>query len=168
MTHSILLLLSLMLSAMLFSQTFSGKIIGVKDGDTVVILFENKPQTIRLAHVDCPEKKQPFGDRAKRYTSNFCFGKTVKVVLAGKPDRNGRWIAEIFRNNQNLGKQLVRQGLAWHFKKYSGDDAYAELERTARARKTGLWAEAQPIAPWDWRKYPDLRKPQVKVLRKSA
>lgn len=158
----------IIISNFIISQTYTAKVVGVKDGDTVVILWENKPQTVRLAHVDCPEKNQPFGAKAKIFVSDFCFGKTVQIVIAGKPDRNGRWIAEIFYNNQNLGKELVRKGLAWHFKKYSKNLTYAELERTAGKKKAGLWSDPHPVAPWDWRKYPDLRKPAVKRLRKSA
>lgn len=136
----------------LFSQTFTGKVIGVKDGDTVVLLIDGKLQTIRLAHIDCPEKNQPFGYKAKQFVSDFCFGKEVEAVIAGKPDRNGRWIAEIFYKNQNLNKELVRNGMAWHFKRYSNNSVYAELEIAARKKKIGLWQDVNAIEPWNWRK----------------
>ena len=102
-----------------FSQKISAKVVGVKDGDTFVVLHEQRQITVRLEHIDAPEKNQPFGTKAKQFASDFCFGKTVVVIGNGKKDRNGRWIGEIFYNNQNLGKELVRNGLAWHFKKYS-------------------------------------------------
>lgn len=135
-----------------YSQIYQAKIIGVKDGDTVEILYENKNKTVRLAHIDAPEKNQPYGKKAKQTLSDFCFGKEVKIVIAGKPDRYGRWIAELFYKNQNLNKALVRKGLAWHFTKYSKSENYADLERIARKKKEGLWQDAHPIAPWDWRK----------------
>lgn len=139
-------------SQLFFPQTFTGKVIGVKDGDTVEVLFADyKSQIIRLAHIDCPEKNQPFGAKAKKFVSDFCFSKQVTVVIAGKPDRNGRWIAEVFYRNQNLGKELVRNGLAWHFKKYSHNQNYAELERIARKKRMGLWHEENPVEPWKWR-----------------
>ncbi|QFG54441.1 thermonuclease family protein [Chryseobacterium sp.] len=72
--------------------------------------------------------------------------------MAGKPDRNGRWIAEIFSQNQNINKELVRNGLAWHYKQYSKNDNYAALERIARQKKTGLGKDQGPTAPWQWRK----------------
>ncbi|MDO5617066.1 MAG: thermonuclease family protein [Cruoricaptor ignavus] len=153
-----LLVVALWFCGNIFCQTYTAKIIKVKDGDTVDILYKGKSQTIRLAHIDCPEKNQPFGKKAKQYTSDFCFGKTVKVAIAGKPDRYGRWIAEIFYNNQNLNKNLVRNGLAWHFKKYSKNDNYANLEQIARKRKIGLWQESHPIEPWNWRKYKRKQK----------
>ena len=54
--------------------------------------------------------------------------------------------------NQNLGKELVRNGLAWHFKRYSKSENYADLEAAARKKKIGLWRDKDPIAPWNWRK----------------
>ncbi len=148
----------LCVSSFALAQNISAKIIGIKDGDTVEILFEGKPSTVRLAHIDCPEKKQPFGMKAKQFASDFCFGKIVKVVGNGKKDRNGRWIAEIFYNNQNLGKELVRNGLAWHFKRYSRDAAYAELEIIARRKRVGLWQDSAAMSPWEWRKLRKTKK----------
>lgn len=129
------------------------KVIGVKDGDTVVLLLDGKEQTVRLAHIDCPEKNQPFGKKAKQFASDLCFEKYVTLNHKNKLDRNQRLIAEIILDNgQNLNKELVRAGLAWHFKKYSKEIEYSELENEARETKIGLWSEPNPIAPWDWRK----------------
>lgn len=145
-------LLIILIPLLVFAQTHSGKIIAIKDGDTVVMLVKNKPQTIRLAHIDTPEKKQPYGTAAKIFLSGRIYGREVQAVIAGKPDRNCRWIAEIFSQNQNINKELVRNGLAWHYKQYSKNDNYAALERIARQKKTGLWKDQGPIAPWQWRK----------------
>jgi len=133
-------------------ESLEGKIIGVKDGDTYVILKDKTPITIRLAHIDCPEKKQAYGQVAKKFGSDFCFGKQVIVISDGKKDRNGRIIGEIYFNNKCLNKELIKNGLAWHFKKYSKSLEYADLEITARKNKLGLWKDISPIAPWDWRK----------------
>lgn len=148
-------------SGVLFAQNITAKVVGVKDGDTMVILFENKQYVVRLEHIDTPEKKQPFGQNAKQFASDFCFGKTVKIVGNGKRDRNGRLIAELFYKNQNLGKELVRHGLAWHYKKYSKSSDYAALEKTARNKRIGLWQDKTQIAPWDFRK---LKKRPVRTL----
>ena len=146
-----LLFLLLLLFSIAFSQTY--KVIGIKDGDTVSILVEGTEKTVRLAHIDCPEKKQPFGNKAKEAISELCFGKFVTLVGDGTTDRNGRSIAElILPNGVNVNKALVKMGLAWHFKKYSKDDSYAKLEIAARNKKVGLWKDKNPIAPWNWRK----------------
>jgi micrococcal nuclease len=133
-------------------ESLEGKIIGVKDGDTYVILKDKTPITIRLAHIDCPEKKQAYGQAAKKFGSDFCFGKQVIVISDGKKDRNGRIIGEIFFNQRCLNKDLVKNGLAWHFNKYSKSLEYSNLELEARKNKLGLWKDINPIAPWDWRK----------------
>ena len=143
------------LNAQQISKLIEGKVVGVRDGDTIVILFDGKPLVIRLAHIDCPElkKKQPFGAAAKKFTSDFCFGKMVRVENDEKFDRNQRLIGVVYNQNGiNLNRQLVKAGLAWHFRKYSSDQVYAQLEITARNNRIGLWSENNPVPPWDWRK----------------
>src|SRR5690606_27025415 len=73
------------------------KVIGIKDGDTFVLLIDGKEQTVRFAHIDCPEKKQPFGTKAKQFVSDLCFGTSVTLLInqKNKYDRNKRLIAEI-------------------------------------------------------------------------
>lgn len=136
------------------NQTFVAKVIGVVDGDTMEVLFENTPIKIRLAHIDSPEKrgKQPFGTAAKTALSDLCFGQLV-TVYGEKYDRYQRLIAVIVNNkNQIVNKEMIKQGMAWHFKKYSKDASYAKLEVDARKNRIGLWQDTNPIAPWEWRK----------------
>ena len=129
------------------------EVIAIKDGDTFVILIEGKEQVIRFAHIDCPEKKQPFGMKAKQFVSELCFGKFVTLIHKNEFDRNKRLIAEvILQDGTNLNQELIRNGLAWHYKAYSKDDNYAELELHARQNNIGLWADDEPKAPWVWRK----------------
>lgn len=150
----IFIFIFLLFSVAISAQTY--KVIGVKDGDTVVLLMDGKPETVRLSHIDCPEKKQPFGNNAKQFVSELCFGKFVKIVWNGKRDRYKRILAEIIlQNHLNVNQLLVKNGLAWHFKRYSKDKNYAKLEIEARKRKVGLWKDKTQVAPWEWRK---LRK----------
>ncbi len=129
------------------------KVIGIKDGDTFVVLMNGKEQVVRLAHIDCPEKKQPFGTKAKEFVSQQSFGKQVSLVHGYKYDRNRRLIAEvILADGRNLNKELVKNGLAWHFKNYSDDKVYAALEHKARREKMGLWKDRAAVAPWEWRR----------------
>lgn len=129
------------------------KVVRIKDGDTFVLLADNQEQVVRLAHIDCPEKKQPFASKAKQFASDLCFGKYVTVQHHNQYDRYRRLIAEIILpDGRNVNRELIKEGLAWHFKKYSADTNYAVLEIKAREEKTGLWSEKNPIAPWMWRK----------------
>ena len=86
------------------------KVIGIKDGDTYVLLQNEIEITIRLAHIDCPEKGQPFGKNAKQFASDLCYGNIVTLVTNGKADRNKRLIAEVIVNDINVNKELVRNG----------------------------------------------------------
>lgn len=129
------------------------KVIGIKDGDTFVVYMDGKEQVIRLAHIDCPENKQPFGSKAKQFASDLCFGQYVSLSHNRTYDRNKRLIAEIIlENGTNVNKEMIKNGLAWHFKKYSDDKVYDQLEQLARNEKVGIWSESNPIPPWDWRK----------------
>lgn len=135
------------------NQTFVAKVIRILDGDTMEILYQNNPIKIRLAHIDCPEKRgsQPFGNNAKITLSNLCFAQNV-TVQAQNYDRNKRLIAVIInQTKQNVNQEMVKQGMAWHFKKYSKDITYSKLEAEARKNKIGLWQDKNPIAPWLWR-----------------
>lgn len=128
------------------------KVVGIKDGDTVELLKDGHTEVVRLAYIDCPEKAQPFGKRAKQFTADLCFGKKVKLVSDGKRDRFKRIVGVlIIDDTLNLNKELVRTGYAWHFKRYSDDEAYAALENNARENRLGLWADEHPVAPWNWR-----------------
>lgn len=138
-----------------YPTNLSGKVIGVMDGDTIDILYNNKPLRIRLEHIDCPEirKKQPFGAQAKKFTSENCFGQIVRIQHKNEIDRNKRLIGEVINaQGVNVNKELVKAGLAWHFIKYSSNQEYAALEKRARVLKAGLWRDPNPTPPWNWRK----------------
>lgn len=131
--------------------SFSAKVVGVKDGDTVEILYMGYTVRVRLAHIDAPESNQPFGKAAKQRLSALCFGKVVNVERAARSDRYGRLISVLYTDGVNVNRSMVRAGYAWHFTKYSKDASYAEAQREARAAKRGLWGDPGAIAPWDWR-----------------
>lgn len=133
-------------------ERFNAKVIGIKDGDTIVVLKEKQQIVVRLSDIDCPERSQPFGSVARKFTSDFCFGKEVTIVSKGKLDRYKRLVATVMCNGQSLNYQLVANGMAWHFKKYSTNKELATLEQKARKNKVGLWSDKYPVAPWTWRK----------------
>jgi micrococcal nuclease len=137
----------------LHAQTLlTGKVIGVRDGDTVEVLDDqNKTTILRLAEVDCPEKKQPFGNAAKQFTSHMVYRKNVSYIITNK-DRYGRSVAKVYYKNKYLSAELIKNGMGWHYKKYSRSRDVAMLEEKARAKKIGLWVDAYAVAPWDWRK----------------
>ncbi len=138
----------------IFCQTIlTARIVGVKDGDTVVVLDSlNNQSTLRLAEVDCPEKDQPFGTKAKQFTSDQIYRKQIKYIVTDI-DRYGRSIAKIYYDdNKYLSAEIIKNGFGWHYKKYSTSKELANFENSAKLQKIGLWYDKKPIEPWEWRK----------------
>ena len=133
-----------------------GKVVGVSDGDTITVLVDKKPIKIRLEGIDAPEAKQSFGNRSKQALSDLVFGKEVRVKKTGE-DRYGRSLGFVSRDGIDINAKMIQDGWAWHYKKYNRDSKLADLELEARVAKRGLWAEANPLAPWDFR---DRQKPK--------
>ena len=133
---------------------WSGKVIGVADGDTITVLHDEKPQKIRLYGIDCPEKKQPFGKKAKQFTSDLLFGKDVDIEPVAI-DRYGRTVAFVRVGSVNVNEELIKEGLAWvylHYCKLPLCTDWQGLELTAQAEKRGLWGDSSHIAPWEYRR----------------
>jgi micrococcal nuclease len=147
------LLFIFFLCAQVYAQTLTGKVIGVKDGDTVVVIdAANNQTTLRLAEVDCPEKAQAFGTRAKQFTSDAVYLKQVKYIVTDT-DRYGRSIAKIYYDdNKYLSAEIIKNGFGWQYKQYSTSKTLASLEQEARQNKRGLWVEPNPIYPSDFRR----------------
>ncbi|MFP4846084.1 thermonuclease family protein [Winogradskyella sp. PE311] len=133
-------------------ETIKGKVTAITDGDTFKLLKKDSTLIrVRLANIDCPERKQPFSKKAKQFTSEAVFGKIIRIEVL-KKDRYGRFIANVFYDdNKNLSKELLKAGYAWHFVKYSEDKTLQLLEDKASQDKIGLWQDPNAIAPWEWR-----------------
>jgi endonuclease YncB( thermonuclease family) len=133
-------------------ERFSGQVVGVIDGDTIDVLHNGQSERVRLKGIDCPEKGQAFGKKAKQFTSNLVFAKQVTVEPLRR-DRHGRTVADVLLSDgTNVSQQLVKEGLAWWYKKYAPhDEILAELEGEAREHKRGLWVDPNPLPPWEKR-----------------
>ena len=106
-----------------------------------------------LNGIDCPEWGQPFGRRAKQITSQLAFGKEV-IVKVGGYDRYDRTLGEIILPDRKiLNRELVKAGYSWWYRRYAPNDRVLEkLELEAREIRRGLWADPNPIPPWEWRR----------------
>lgn len=134
-----------------------GKVINVHDGDTVTVLDQdNKKFTIRLQGIDAPELKQEFGSVSQQNLSRMVLGKQVTIVWT-KLDKYRRTVGTIMLDGHDMNIEQVKAGLAWHFKKYEDEQSpedrrtYSAAEQAARAATLGLWKDAAPTAPGDWR-----------------
>ncbi len=126
---------------------------GVSDGDTITVMHNGKGERIRLHGIDCPEKRQAFGNRAKQFTSTLVFGKTVTVQVMDR-DRYGRTVGEVLLpDGRSLNRELVRAEFAWWYRRYAPDDeTLDQLEHEARGTQRGLWADPHAVPPWEWRR----------------
>src|SRR5262249_45654393 len=134
-------------------EEFSGRVVGIADGDTISVLRDRRATTIRLVGIDAPEKGQAYGQRAKQFAASLAFGQTVTVRVTGH-DRYGRLLGEvILPDGRSLNQELVRAGYAWWFRKHSHDLTLAHLEEEARVERRGLWADPSPEPPWTYRSH---------------
>ena len=139
-------------------------IVGISDGDTLKARCGEpgayEQITIRLAEIDAPEKRQAFGQRSKEALSALCFGSQA-AIRPVKLDRYGRTVARVECHGQDASSEQVRKGMAWRFVRYSKDMRFQLLEDAAKEASLGLWADPEPLPPWDWRKNPRVRRNKV-------
>ena len=117
----LVLLLTALLSFSVQAQEYMGRVVGVSDGDTITILDAGKRQIkVRLAEIDAPEFRQPYGSRAKQELSRLVFGKTV-TVKAQDTDRYGRTVGRVYADGSDVNAGMVRRGAAWVYRQYAKD-----------------------------------------------
>lgn len=136
-----------------YSLSIQGQIVRVSDGDTVVLLDEDKTQhRVRLDGIDCPESKQAYGTKATQFVREK-LGDGKATVYYNKKDRYGRLLGVLINSSgENINELLLANGLAWHYKHYNKNPQYAQLELEARAKHLNIWSEKNPIEPHEFRK----------------
>lgn len=150
------------------AETIRGTVVGIHDGDTVTILDAERVEwRVRLAAIDAPERRQPFGRRAKESLSDLALGHVAEVE-SSKRDRYGRVVGKVMiaspdcptrdcPNDFDVGLAQLARGSAWWYRQYAPEQSHADrrlyeaAEHDARARQLGLWTEPAPVPPWEWR-----------------
>lgn len=129
-----LILLLLLFSGVAFSAEFNGHVVHIADGDTLTILTGGNEQIkVRLAEIDAPEKKQPFGQRSKQSLSDLCFNKDATLQKTDA-DRFGRTVAKVYCDGTYANAEQVRAGMAWAYRKYLHDKSLLDLECVFRPK----------------------------------
>ena len=163
-----LVLISLLTSHCGLADNLQGRVVAIADGDTITLLdAQNQQHKIRLAGIDAPEKKQQFGNVAKRRMADMVFGKEVRADAREKnrygPTIGRVWVASADSKasdcpkTMDAGMALLTLGLAWHYKQYAKEQPeeergqYAFAEEEARRRRIGLWHDTDPVPPREWR-----------------
>ena len=126
-------------------------VVRVKDGDSLVVDSNGREVEVRLADIDTPEFNQPRGNEAHDVLRSLVDGKEVRLELVGG-DAYRRVVAHVFLGDLDVNAELVRRGLAWVRRAYDPAPALVALEDGARQAERGLWADADPVPPWIWRK----------------
>jgi endonuclease YncB( thermonuclease family) len=171
--RSFLVRLSLFAGALLAPAAVSaaelhGRVVRVSDGDTITVLDRaSATHKVRLNGIDAPENNQAYGEESRRHLATLVLGKPV-VVNWHKRDRYGRLVGRVglaatacvrpdCPRVEDVGLAQVESGLAWHYRQYQREQSaeerarYAFAEQEARSRRKGLWQDAQPVPPWEYR-----------------
>ncbi len=137
-------------------------VVSVHDGDTVLCLDEeNDQRKVRLVGIDAPETGQAFGTKSRDALRALVLEKSVTVHVEGE-DRYGRTLGSLEIDGDDVALRMLTAGLAWHFKRFSDDEELAAAERNARAARRGLWADPEPVPPWEFRASEKDRKANAK------
>jgi endonuclease YncB( thermonuclease family) len=129
-----------------------GVVVSVHDGDTLTVLVGKQQIKVRLAEIDAPELRQPFGNRSRQSLAKLCFQEQAKVLQVAR-DRYGRAVGKVKCRETDAGAAQVALGMAWVFDRYSKPSSpLYPLQDAAKDARRGLWADKEPVPPWEWRK----------------
>ncbi len=158
-------------SASVCSETLTGKVVYVADGDSISVQDAGARHRVRLEGIDAPELEQPYGRRAKQRLFGFLYDKTVSVAVT-KYDEHGRIVGKVMvasldacpdgsngcPKTLDAGLSQITVGLAWWYRYYAAEQdvqdrhRYEFAEFEAKSKKAGLWADDNPVTPWQWRR----------------
>ena len=139
------------LATILSDPALAHPVIGITDGDTITVLVDKRPVKIRLANIDAPERKQAFGTRSRQSLSDLCWGEDATYEVQDI-DRYKRVVGVVKCGGVEVNRAQVERGMAWVYPKYNKEKTLPELQERARAERRGLWADKEPVAPWEWRR----------------
>lgn len=151
------------------AEPLKGVVVSIADGDTLTVLDSQRRQhKVRLSGIDAPEKAQSFGQKSKSALSALVFNREVEI-LGNKTDRYGRLVGKVMAADPNcnmpacpkmhdVNLMQVMSGMAWWYRDYAREQSpkdrqdYEVAEFQAKSQRRGLWADKNPMPPWDWRR----------------
>ena len=145
-------------------HAFDMTVLRVIDGDSLKVLIaevylddsehitRNHETELRLRDIDAPEFSQRGGHEAKKALEMVLKGNKLKAVVEADTDNYGRLLATIYVDDRNVSLEMVANGQAWIDAKYNKDQKYWRVLKEAQLKKLGIWAEDDPVAPWEWRR----------------
>lgn len=170
MLRHLLAIVLLLQAGPILADSLAGRVIAILDGATLTVLDKARARhTIRLVAVDAPEARQPFAREARLHLSGLLSGKEITVEWRTR-DRYGRIVGKVMvrapdcltwptcAQTLDAGLAQIEAGLAWWFRNDRREQSltdqgrYEYAEFDAQARRIGLWRDAAPVPPWEWRK----------------
>lgn len=148
--HAAVAVLLLLSGAVAAEPPLVARVDHVTDGDTLTVTVNGARQRVRLHQIDAPEHDQPGAREARQALARKVLGQRVRIVVDGEDDY-GRLVGQVWLGNRDINRELVREGHAWAFRRFLDDPTLLEDEAAARRERAGLWAHADPLAPWQWR-----------------
>ncbi len=148
------LLLFVFTGECLGKKLLRASVLRVVDGDTLVVRYRNTKMRVRLWGIDSPERKQAFSGEAKKFAERLLLGRRVKIYPKDRDDYD-RLVAIVKVGGKCVNEELIKAGLAWVHIRYCREkicDSWRRRERKARKRKLGLWHDANPAPPWEWKR----------------
>lgn len=145
-------------TALAHADLLTGRVVAVADGDTVTLRDQTGRQhRIRLQGIDAPENDQSHGNASKEALTQWVLNRDVEVEHHQR-DNYRRILGKILLDGEDINLKMVREGMAWHYKRYQADQRwddrwrYAWAQWRAQSEGKGLWAEPDPMPPWEYRR----------------
>ena len=155
-------------------STLEGLVVGLSEGDQITVNSFGTEIKVRLYGIAAPQTAkvdkfsgwskagQPYAEEAFRALSIKVLHQQVKVeirnTLVSKDDTKQLALAVVYLDGRNINLEMVADGWAWAYKKLASKEdfgKYQAAEKQARARRTGLWMQGIPQAPWEF--LPELK-----------
>lgn len=131
----------------------ASQVIGIADGDTLIVLHGGRSLKVRLINIDAPEMKQPFGEKSKQSLSDLCYQRDAQLQIQVN-DKYGQTVARVICAGVDVSQAQVERGMAWVYPENNKNSALQIIEIKARAARVGLWADLAPVEPWIFRNPP--------------
>ena len=123
----------------------------VIDGDTIEVRQEKRNYKVRLSEIDAPEINQRFGTESKNFLASLILNEEIELIYISE-DRYGRIVAKIYKDNKDINRSMVRNGLAWVYDYYVEDQSLYIDQNLAKKNSFNIWSEASPTPPWVFRR----------------
>lgn len=112
--------------------------------------MDDATRVIRLDAIDAPEDGQEHSAKFREALVQKTLGQSVRVDIVDV-DRYQRDVGRVWIEKRSINREMVAEGWAWQYDRYSTSDALAAAEAVARRDSLGLWANGNPVPPWEYR-----------------